>query len=101
MDIDTATLALAWLLCQFDAFCFLDNKITTQQAPGVVQSGWSAVVAVVLWRRLLGALGDVNEIADGNIHAMVFRYLLDLWNLLYKVKIIKKHCNQFVSTVTT
>ena len=52
--------------------------------PGV-QSGWSAEVAVVLWRRLLGVFGDVNQIADGKIHALLFQYLMELSNILFKV----------------
>ena len=37
-------------------------------AGGTVK-GWLPDVAVVLWRRMLGSLGDVNAIADTVIHA--------------------------------
>lgn len=33
--------------------------------------GWLPDVAVVLWRRMLGALGNINTIADTVIHAQV------------------------------
>lgn len=47
--------------------------------------GWLSDVAVVLWKRMLGALGDVNKIKDSLIHAQVFKYLVDLSELLIKV----------------
>ena len=40
--------------------------------------GWTPDVAVVIWRRLLGALGDVNAIGDASVHALVFEHLCDL-----------------------
>lgn len=36
--------------------------------------GWLPDVAVVLWRRMLGALGDVNQIDDPRLHAQVDTY---------------------------
>lgn len=47
--------------------------------------GWFPDVAVVLWRRMLGALGDVNRLPDPNIHAQVFEYLVELWDTLSKI----------------
>ncbi|KAL0270125.1 UNVERIFIED_CONTAM: hypothetical protein PYX00_007629 [Menopon gallinae] len=47
--------------------------------------GWFPDVAVVLWRRMLGALGDVNRLPDPNIHAQVFEYLVELWDTLAKI----------------
>ena len=49
--------------------------------------GWTADVAVVLWRRMLGALGDINAIKDPEIHAQVLEYLCDLMDMLLKVYI--------------
>ena len=49
-------------------------------------TGWYPDVAVALWRRLLGVLGDVNKIQDGAIHELVFEYLLELWSTLFRVR---------------
>ncbi|XP_017775856.1 PREDICTED: ral GTPase-activating protein subunit alpha-1 isoform X1 [Nicrophorus vespilloides] len=48
--------------------------------------GWLPDVAVILWRRMLGALGNVNKIADPNLHAQVFDYLVKLNSTLIKIK---------------
>lgn len=48
-------------------------------------TGWHADVATVMWRRMLGILGDVNCIKDPEIHAQVFDYLCELWQNLAKV----------------
>ncbi|XP_008195928.1 probable Rho GTPase-activating protein CG5521 isoform X1 [Tribolium castaneum] len=48
--------------------------------------GWLPDVAVILWRRMLGALGDVNTIADPKLHAQVFEYLVKLSDTLIKIK---------------
>uniref|UniRef100_A0A8C5C551 Ral GTPase activating protein catalytic subunit alpha 1 n=1 Tax=Gadus morhua TaxID=8049 RepID=A0A8C5C551_GADMO len=48
--------------------------------------GWHADVATVMWRRMLGILGDVNTIKDPEIHAQVFDYLCELWQNLSKIR---------------
>ncbi|XP_072424991.1 ral GTPase-activating protein subunit alpha-1 isoform X5 [Chiloscyllium punctatum] len=48
--------------------------------------GWHEDVATVMWRRMLGILGDVNCIKDPEIHAQVFDYLCELWQNLAKVR---------------
>ena len=48
-------------------------------------TGWAPDVAVGLWRRMLGILGDVNKIQDSEIHAQVYEYLCDLADTLLKV----------------
>lgn len=53
---------------------------------GGTLTGWHADVATVMWRRMLGILGDVNTIMDPEIHAQVFDYLCELWQNLAKVK---------------
>lgn len=53
---------------------------------GGTLTGWHADVATVMWRRMLGILGDVNAIMDPEIHAQVFDYLCELWQNLAKVK---------------
>lgn len=52
---------------------------------GGTLTGWHADVATVMWRRMLGILGDVNSIKDPEIHAQVFDYLCELWHNLAKV----------------
>nr|XP_014350838.1 PREDICTED: ral GTPase-activating protein subunit alpha-2 [Latimeria chalumnae] len=49
-------------------------------------TGWHPDAAAVLWRRILGILGDVNSIRCPKIHAKVFSYLYDLWHRLAKVR---------------
>ena len=49
--------------------------------------GWSPEVAVVLWRRVLGCLGNVNKIRDAGIHEQVYEFLCDLVSTLVKVRI--------------
>ena len=48
--------------------------------------GWLPDVAVVLWRRMLGALGDVNQLTDPALHSQVFEYLVELCDTLAKVR---------------
>ena len=50
--------------------------------------GWLPDVSVILWKRMLGALGDVNKIDDPAIHASVFEHLCDLQETLIRVNII-------------
>lgn len=52
---------------------------------GGTLTGWHADSAFVLWRRILGILGDVNNIRCPKIHAKVFSYLYELWHKLAKV----------------
>ncbi|XP_015712092.1 ral GTPase-activating protein subunit alpha-2 isoform X1 [Coturnix japonica] len=48
--------------------------------------GWHPDSASVLWRRILGILGDVNNIQSPKIHAKVFGYLYELWFKLAKIR---------------
>ena len=74
---------------RLDMFVVLDLL----DRPGGTQSvlvggcvpGWSPEVAVVLWRRILGCLGNINNIRDVSIHEEVYEYLCDLVNTLVKV----------------
>uniref|UniRef100_A0A8C4T397 Ral GTPase activating protein catalytic subunit alpha 2 n=1 Tax=Erpetoichthys calabaricus TaxID=27687 RepID=A0A8C4T397_ERPCA len=61
--------------------CLADD---TSIIAGGSLAGWHPDSAAVLWRRILGILGDVNRICCPNIHAKVFRYLYDLWHKLSK-----------------
>jgi len=49
--------------------------------------GWSPEVAVVLWQRILGCLGNVNKIVNAAIHEQVYEFLCDLVTTLIKVTI--------------
>ncbi|XP_041431269.1 ral GTPase-activating protein subunit alpha-1 isoform X6 [Xenopus laevis] len=53
---------------------------------GGTLTGWHADVSTVMWRRMLGILGDVNTIANPEIHAQVFDYLCELWQNLAKIR---------------
>ncbi|XP_008282416.1 ral GTPase-activating protein subunit alpha-2 isoform X2 [Stegastes partitus] len=53
---------------------------------GGTLTGWHADSAFVLWRRILGILGDVNSIRCPRIHAKVFSYLYELWHKLAKIR---------------
>ncbi|KAK7603642.1 hypothetical protein V9T40_003641 [Parthenolecanium corni] len=48
--------------------------------------GWLPDVAIVLWKRMLGSLGNVNKISDPNLHAQVFYRLIELMNTLIKMR---------------
>lgn len=49
-------------------------------------TGWHPESAAVLWRRILGILGDVNNIQSPKVHAKVFGYLYELWYKLAKIR---------------
>lgn len=53
-------------------------------AGGTVQ-GWLPDSAVVLWRRMLGILGDVNQITDPENHVLVYEELSRILDTLHKV----------------
>lgn len=53
---------------------------------GGTLTGWHADSAFVLWRRILGIMGDVNSIRCPKIHAKVFSCLYELWHKLAKVR---------------
>lgn len=55
--------------------------------------GWLPDVAAVMWKRMLGALGDVNKILNPKLHAEVFKYLIQMTESLIKIKM-----NQGIST---
>lgn len=73
-----------WLLCECSdsSECLADD---VSIIAGGTLAGWHADSAFVLWRRILGILGDVNSISCPRIHAKVFSYLYELWHKLAKV----------------
>jgi len=52
---------------------------------GGTLTGWTPEVAVVLWQRMLGSLGNINQIRDPRMHEHVYEYLCDLVDTLIKV----------------
>lgn len=47
--------------------------------------GWLPDVAAVLWRRMLAALGDPNNLKEPQAHAHLYNYLIHLNATLLKV----------------
>lgn len=54
---------------------------------GGMAKGWLPDVAAVMWKRMLGALGDVNKILNPKLHALVFKHLVDITDSLIKIRI--------------
>ena len=67
-----------------------DDNIGRSIMAGGLVTGWAPDVAASLWRRILGVLGDVNAIVDGEVHALVFDCLVETWKTLYKVRWLTK-----------
>uniref|UniRef100_A0A2M4A455 Putative rho gtpase-activating protein n=1 Tax=Anopheles triannulatus TaxID=58253 RepID=A0A2M4A455_9DIPT len=53
---------------------------------GGTARGWLPDVAAVMWRRMLGALGDVNKILNPKLHAQVYQYLVNMTESLIKIR---------------
>ncbi|XP_012156617.1 probable Rho GTPase-activating protein CG5521 isoform X1 [Ceratitis capitata] len=60
---------------------------------GGAATGWLPDSTAIMWKRMLGALGDVNRIPKAELHAQVFKHLLDMTTNLIKIK-----QNQGIST---
>lgn len=65
---------------------------------GGTAKGWLPDVAAVMWRRMLGALGDVNKILNPKLHAEVFRYLVNITDSLIKIRMNQGISNDNLST---
>ncbi|CRL05977.1 CLUMA_CG018909, isoform A [Clunio marinus] len=65
---------------------------------GGTAKGWLPDVAAVMWRRMLGALGDVNKILNPKLHAEVFRYLVNITESLIKIRMNQGISNDNQST---
>ncbi|KAJ0062764.1 hypothetical protein NL108_004382, partial [Boleophthalmus pectinirostris] len=74
---------LQTLVLIFTSECLTDD---ISIIAGGTLTGWHADSAFVLWRRILGILGDVNNIQSPKIHAKVFSYLYELWHKLAKIR---------------
>jgi hypothetical protein len=62
-----------------------DHAAMSVMSGGCVK-GWLPDVAVVLWRRMLGALGNINHIADTVIHAQIYKYLIELFEIMVRIR---------------
>ncbi|XP_017873738.1 PREDICTED: probable Rho GTPase-activating protein CG5521 isoform X1 [Drosophila arizonae] len=60
---------------------------------GGTATGWLPDSTSIMWKRMLGALGDVNRIPKSELHAQVFKHLLEMTQNLIKIK-----QNQGIST---
>lgn len=64
-----------------------DNLDRKSILAGGTAKGWLPDVAVIMWRRMLGALGDVNKILNPKLHAEVFRYLVNITESMIKMRL--------------
>jgi hypothetical protein len=62
----------------------LKNEVKGVIVGGPVK-GWLPSVAGILWRRMLGVLGNVNEFTNPKTHAHFFQVLSEIWSTLHKV----------------
>ena len=63
---------------------------------GGTEVGWTPLSSVILWRRMLGIMGNINHIKDPEIHATVFKHLIELWQMLANVS----HLSLLIGTPT-
>lgn len=85
---------------QIDTLAVDSNSLDTQddqeeQHSGVLNKssillggttrGWLPDVAALMWKRMLGSLGDVNQIVNPKLHAAVFRHLINITISLIKI----------------
>lgn len=68
------------------------NPDTRSILSGGTSTGWLPDVAAIMWKRMLGSLGNVNQIVKSELHYQIFRYLVDMTNNLIKIK-----CNLGIS----
>uniref|UniRef100_A0A673TZQ1 Ral GTPase activating protein catalytic alpha subunit 2 n=1 Tax=Suricata suricatta TaxID=37032 RepID=A0A673TZQ1_SURSU len=98
-DVVTDSDARHWLqLSPTDASNLTDSSECLADDCSIIAggnlTGWHPDSAAVLWRRVLGILGDVNNIQSPKIHAKVFGHLYELWYKLAKdiLNTIIRHC---------
>lgn len=78
------------------------DDVELAEEPSVIaggrREGWTPISAIVLWRRMVGILGNANKIKDQEVHAKVFEHLIDMWNMLITVRRISaSHISIFLS----
>lgn len=77
--------------------CNMEVVSKSAEAKGVIAGGqvkgWLPSVAAILWRRMLGILGNVNDFTNPKTHAHFLQVLTDIWTTLLKIR-----NNQGIST---
>lgn len=67
-----------------------DNTVPSADRRSILNGGnargWLPDVAAIMWKRMLGALGDVNKILNPKLHAQVFKHLNDITDSLIKIR---------------
>ena len=53
---------------------------------GGTKRGWTDVSSAILWRQMMGILGNVNSIKQPHIHCEAMKCLAEVWESLYKIK---------------
>jgi len=76
-----------------------DGSHTRSVMLGGRAKGWLPDVAVIMWRRMLGALGDPNQVRSPQIHAAIFEYLVELGAVLIKVNFVFDSCPELLMTL--
>ena len=66
---------------------------------GGTEVGWTPLSSVILWRRMLGIMGNINHIKDPEIHATVFKHLIELWQMLANVSTLRFEAQIFFSFI--
>ena len=61
------------------------NDLDHERVLGVLLSGWSPDLAAVLWRRVVGLLGNPNRFKSAVLHEAAFKCLTRVWEDLLKV----------------
>ena len=78
--------SMKYLLVQLFYICADVGVACLASKHGTV--GWTPEVAELMWRRVLGLLGDVNSIEDAESHATVFDCLRITTETLLKVLLL-------------
>ncbi|CAG2108810.1 unnamed protein product [Medioppia subpectinata] len=63
-----------------------NNNATDCVLIGGPNRGWTSESAFILWRRMLGVLGDINKLTNPQIHAQAIECLVKVVEDLIKVK---------------
>lgn len=95
MQIDVMTADSSSIDTQEDGSMSADRRSILA---GGYARGWMPDVAAVMWKRMLGALGDVNKILNPKLHAQVFKYLVEITDILIKIKLNQGISNDNLST---
>lgn len=91
MQLDHDAMSEGGLSDQLSSHTMHSNTHSHHESPrsviaGGSVEGWLPDVAVVLWRRMLGALGNINTIADTVIHAQIYKYLIELYEIMVRIR---------------